>query len=132
MLFNKTSTPTPDTKYFFRKLKQRKTDSQIPIDDLLEGLLLPICIAHDRIDFKADTSFRREALLHEVKEAIPKRAGECNFQCRSLLSLSDTDMRHFANVTMDSRTGFLATSMVSLVTWLKCLSQCLKFIGHSW
>jgi hypothetical protein len=60
---------TADTKRFVHKLKQQKTDTQTPIDDLLAGLLFPICRAHDKIDFKADTQFWREAIPQEVKDS---------------------------------------------------------------
>jgi hypothetical protein len=65
--------PTADTKRFVQKLKQRKMDTQTPIDDLLEGLLLPICTSHDKIDFRADAQFSREATPQEVRDSDTER-----------------------------------------------------------
>jgi hypothetical protein len=73
MPMNEGGTPTADTKRFVHKLKQRKTNTQVPIDDLLEALLLPIRRAHDTIDFKADAPFWREAIPQEVKDSDTER-----------------------------------------------------------
>jgi hypothetical protein len=66
-------TPTGDTKCFVHKLKQRKADTQTTVDDLLTSLLLPICRAHDKIDFKADVPFWREPIPQEVRGSDTER-----------------------------------------------------------
>jgi hypothetical protein len=62
------NTPSTEAKRFAQRVKQRKKDPNTRIDDLLGMLLLPLCKAHDKIDFTTDAPFWREAIPQEVTE----------------------------------------------------------------
>ena len=60
--------PTTESKRFVQKLKQRKKDTNVRIDDLLEGLLEPICAAHSKVELKINSPFWRDAVPCGVKD----------------------------------------------------------------
>lgn len=61
-------TPTVEAKRFAQKVRQRKKDPTIRVNDLLSTLFLAISKSHDKIDLKADTPFWREAVPQEVTD----------------------------------------------------------------
>ena len=73
MRLNESGPPTAETKRFVHKLRQRKPDTELRVDDLLASLLLPLCNAHDKIDFKADAPFWGEAIPQEVTDGDTER-----------------------------------------------------------
>lgn len=61
-------TPAIEAKRFAQKIRQRKKDPNVAVNDLLSTLLISISKTHNKIDFTADTPFWREAVPQEVTD----------------------------------------------------------------
>src|SRR5436190_2296057 len=89
-------------------------------------------VQHTTKSTSEQTLNSRVRLSHKKsRRAIPSGAGVCHFQHQSLPSPSDTEVRPFANDTMNSKTELSIMSTMSLATSPKYLNLFRIFIGLS-
>lgn len=67
------TTPSLEAIRFVQKIRRRARDENARIDDLIAGLLLPLCRAHRKIDYQVDALFSRDAVPQRATDQETRR-----------------------------------------------------------